>query len=92
MTSERAQAYGRVMRLLAAKEPPELAPEEADFIRMAADALLFAEEMDADARTAADQMATLGKSLVESGRWEKADVKELVSALTACGPAPARVA
>ena len=91
MTSDRAQAYGRVLRLLAAKEAPELAREEADFIRMAADTLLFAEEMDGDARTAADQMATLGKHLVESGRWEKADVKELVSALTACGPVPMRV-
>ena len=91
MTSDRAQAYGRVMRLLDDKEPPELAPEEADLIRLAADTLLFAEQMDGDARTAADQIATLGKHLVESGRWEKADVKELVSALSACGPTPARV-
>ena len=91
MTSDRALAYGRVMRLLAAKEPPELAPEEADFIRMAADTMLFAEEMDGDARTAHDQIATLGKHLVESGRWEKADVKELVAALSSCGPQQVRV-
>jgi hypothetical protein len=80
------------MRLVDTKQPPELASEESDFIRMAADTMLFAEEMDADAKTAHDQIVTLGKHLVESGRWEKDDVKELVSALAACGPQPARVA
>lgn len=92
MTSDRAQAYGRVLRLLTGEEAPDLTPEESDFVRMAADTLLFAEELDGDARTAADQVATLGKHLVESDRWDKDDVKELVSALAACGPVVARVA
>jgi Arc/MetJ-type ribon-helix-helix transcriptional regulator len=102
MTSERAQAYGRVIRLISAErsgdEPegrgsqaPGLAPEESDFVRMAADTMLFAEEMDSDARTALDQIATLGKHLVESGRWDSEQVSELVSALAAAGPQPARV-
>jgi hypothetical protein len=76
------------MRLLAACGAGDLAPDESDFVRMAADAMLFAEEMDGDARTAADQVATLCRHLVESERWERADAEELMSALTACGPAP----
>lgn len=92
MTSDRAQAYGRVMRLLSEQDADALTPAESDFVRMAADTLLFAEEMDSDTRTAHDQVVTLGKHLVESDRWEKSDVKELVSALGACGPQPVRVA
>jgi hypothetical protein len=91
VTSDRSKGYGRVLRLLAAKAE-DLRQEESEFIRMAADTLLFSEEMDPDARTAADQITTLGEHLVESGRWDKPEVKELVSALAACGPVPARVA
>jgi hypothetical protein len=41
MTSERAEAYGRLMRTLRSTDAGELLPHEEEQIREAADALLF---------------------------------------------------
>src|SRR5919197_2723980 len=54
MTSERAEAYGRLMRTLRGMGPRGLLPHEEEQIREAADALLFCtgDESDDDAREA----------------------------------------
>lgn len=88
MTSRRAEAYGRVVRILSGPDAEELRPEEIDRIRQAADSLLFCEdvELDSDARDAADEIADLAVELVESGRWDEDTAESLVSDVLACGP------
>jgi hypothetical protein len=88
VTSRRAEAYGRVVRILDSPEGEELRPEELERIRLAADALLFCEDMerDPDARDAADEIADLAVELVESGRWDEDAAEALVSDVLACGP------
>jgi hypothetical protein len=88
VTSRRAEAYGRVIRVLSGPDGEELRPEELDRIRLAADSLLFCEdvELDSDARDAADQIADLAVELVESGRWDEDAAEALVSDVLACGP------
>jgi hypothetical protein len=88
VTSRRAEAYGRVLRVLSSPDGGELRPEELDRIRMAADSLLFCEdvELDSDARDAADEIADLAVELVESGRWDEDMAEALVSDVLACGP------
>ena len=44
MTSERAQAYGRLMRTVRDESPDPLTPAECALIREAADCLLFCDE------------------------------------------------
>jgi hypothetical protein len=88
VTSRRAEAYGRVVRILDSPEGEELRPEELERIRLAADSLLFCEDMerDPDARDAADEIADLAVELVESGRWDEDAAEALVSDVLACGP------
>lgn len=88
MTSRRAEAYGRVVRILSGPDGQELTPQELQRIRDAADSLLFCEDVDMDsaARDAADEIADLAVELVESGRWEEDTAEELVSEVLACGP------
>ena len=88
MTSRRAEAYGRVVRILNGPDGQELRPEELERIRVAADSLIFCEdiEMDSDARDAADEIADLSVELVESGRWDEDTAEALVSDVLACGP------
>jgi hypothetical protein len=88
VTSRRAEAYGRVIRILGGPDGEELRPEEVERIRMAADSLLFCEdvELDSDARDAADEIADLAVELVESGRWDEDTAEALVSDVLACGP------
>jgi hypothetical protein len=88
VTSRRAEAYGRVLRILSGPDGEELRPEELDRIRLAADSLLFCEdvELDSDARDAADAIADLAVELVESGRWDEDTAEALVSDVLACGP------
>src|SRR4051794_41911732 len=47
MTSERAQAYGRVTAMLADGGPTKLQDDEQDIVREAADTLLFCEDVHA---------------------------------------------
>ena len=88
MTSRRAEAYGRVVRVLEGPDGEELRPEEVERIRLATDSLFFCEDMeqDSDARDAADEIADLAVELVESGRWDEDTAEALVSDVLACGP------
>jgi hypothetical protein len=88
VTSRRAEAYGRIVRVLNGPDGQELRPEELERIRSAADSLLFCEdvELDSDARDAADEIADLAVELVESGRWDEDTAEALVSDVLACGP------
>lgn len=88
VTSRRAEAYGRVVRILDGPDGEELRPEELARIREATDSLFFCEEVDNDpaAREAADEIADLAVELVESGRWDEDTAEELVSEVLACGP------
>jgi hypothetical protein len=88
VTSRRAEAYGRVVRILSGPDGEELRPEELQRIRQAADSLIFCEdvELDPDAREAADEIADLAVELVESGRWDEDTAEALVSDVLACGP------
>ena len=85
MTSERTQAYGRVIRTLEDLGPAKLLPAEQDRIRDAADNLIFAADID-DARDTLADIEALGEHLVSSGRWSSERAEELVADLAACGP------
>jgi hypothetical protein len=85
MTSERTQAYGRVIRTLEDLGPAKLQPVEQERIRDAADNLIFAADLD-EARTALDDVEALAEHLVASGRWTSERAEQLTSDLVACGP------
>jgi hypothetical protein len=85
MTSERTQAYGRVIRTLEDLGPAKLLPAEQERIRDAADNLIFAAESDDADATLADVEA-LAEHLVASGRWTAERAEQLVADLAACGP------
>ena len=89
MTStERSQAYGRVMTTLREVGPTKLLPAEQETIREAADTLFFSEDLVSDeaARTAVEQIEDLGQHLVDSERWLPERAQELVGDVLACGP------
>lgn len=88
MTSERSQAYGRVMRILEDLGPAKLTDSEHDRIRHAADTLFFAEDLtgDAEARAAVSDMTALARHLVESERWLDESARRLLEDVLACGP------
>jgi hypothetical protein len=85
MTSERTQAYGRVIKTLEDLGPSKLQPAEQDRIRDAADNLIFAADLD-EARTALMDVEALAEHLVASGRWTSERADQLASDLVACGP------
>jgi hypothetical protein len=85
MTSERTQAYGRVVKTLEDIGAAKLLPAEQDRIRDAADTLIFAVDMD-DARVALEDINALSEHLVESGRWSDTLAERLVDDLLSCGP------
>ncbi len=92
MTSERAQAYGRVTATLADVGPTKLQPAEQDVLREAADTLLFCEDVTADpgAAGALDAVDELLERLVASERWSSERADELRRDLEACGPTVGR--
>ena len=89
MNSERAHAYGRVVRTLDGLAGSKLHPDEQQTIREAADELLFCEDLHGD--PAAEQALTavyeLADRLVESERLLPEAARELVADVEACGPA-----
>ncbi len=85
MTSERAQAYGRVMATLQDIGDSKLQPGEVERIREAADALLFSEGGDQGATTAVADVTALTRALVESDRWTEAGARRLLDDLLHCG-------
>jgi hypothetical protein len=91
MTSERTQAYGRVVQTLDELGPTKLLPGEQARIRDAADTLIFAADLD-EAREALRDMGALAEHLLASGRWLEERVDMLVANLLACGPSNVQVA
>ena len=85
MTSDRTQAYGRVVKTLEDIGPAKLQPSEQDRIRDAADNLIFAANLD-DARATLEDVEALVEHLVASGRWTTERAEQLAADLLACGP------
>jgi hypothetical protein len=85
MTSERTQAYGRVVRTLQDVGPTKLHSPEQEQIREAADTLIFAAAYEEVSETLA-HVEALVEQLVESGRWTEERAAELAQDLMACGP------
>jgi hypothetical protein len=85
MTTERTQAYGRVVKTLEDLGPTKLQPAEQDRIRDAADTLIFAAGLE-EARAALTDVNALAEHLVASGRWTEDRAEALVGDLLACGP------
>jgi hypothetical protein len=86
-TSERSEAYGRVVTTLRDLGPSKLLPVEQDLVREAADTLLFCPDPNAD-ETAHDAVAAIeavAANLVESGRWTEQRASTLVDDVLACG-------
>ncbi len=88
MTSERSQAYGRVMRTLEEVGPAKLTESERERIRAAADTLFFAEDLgsDGEARDAVTDVTALARHLVDSERWLDDSARALLQDVLACGP------
>jgi hypothetical protein len=88
MTSERSQAYGRVMRTLDDIGPAKLHESEREEIRVIADTLFFAEDLgvDAEARDAVARITKLARNLVDSERWLDESARALLSDVLGCGP------
>jgi hypothetical protein len=88
MNSERAQAYGRLMKAVRADGPEALEPEEQAILREAADALLFCEDLswDDEARDGVTRVGDLAGDLVGSGRWAPDRAEQLLRDIEACGP------
>jgi hypothetical protein len=91
MTSERTQAYGRVVKTLDELGPTKLLAGEQSRIRDAADTLVFAVDLD-EARDALKDMSSLAEHLTASDRWREERVDQLVADLLACGPEPVAAA
>lgn len=85
MTSERTQAYGRVIKTLEDLGPAKLQPAEQDRIRDAADTLIFAAGYD-ETRLAMADVDAIVEHLVASSRWTTDRAQELLQDLLGCGP------
>jgi hypothetical protein len=85
MTSDRTQAYGRVIRTLDDIGPTKLHDDEQERIREAADTLIFAATME-EVRTTLAAMDALTDHLVASGRWTEERSAALARDLLSCGP------
>jgi hypothetical protein len=85
MTSERTQAYGRVLHTLEDVGPTKLHDSEQERIREAADTLIFAATLG-EAREALADIDALAEHLTASGRWSQERATELVQDLLGCGP------
>jgi hypothetical protein len=86
-TSERSQAYGRVVRTLRELGPSKLLPVEQDLVREAADTLLFIDDPACD-ESAGDAVASIeavAGHLVDTGRWSTDRAAQLVDDVLACG-------
>jgi hypothetical protein len=87
MNSERAQAYGRVLRTLEDMAAAKLLAPEQQRIRDAADTLLFSETVDAPgARDALEDIEELVRHLTETDRWTEERARGLADDVVACGP------
>ena len=89
VTPERAEAYGRIMRIVSAEGPERLEPDEQSLLREAADALFFTEDIadDPEARDALARANDLAGNLVGAERWSPDHAEKVLQDLEACGPA-----
>ena len=89
VTPERAEAYGRIMRIVTAEGSEQLGPDEQALLREAADALVFSEDIGADdeARDALAGANDLAGNLVGAERWSPDYAEQVLQDLEACGPA-----
>jgi hypothetical protein len=85
MTSDRSQAYGRVVKTLDDLGPTKLQPAEMDRIREAADTLIFAATPE-ESGPALDDIRELTEHLVSVDRWTDERAEQLLSDLQDCGP------
>jgi hypothetical protein len=87
MTSARAQAYGRVMKVIDDVGPAKLLPAEVELLRQVSDTLLFADDPTAEAPSLALlELAGLIAHLEHSGRWTAEAANRLRDDVSACGP------
>jgi hypothetical protein len=91
-TTERVQAYGRVIKTVDELAGVKLHPDEQQIVREAADALIFCEDLsrDHEAEDALGRLYELVDRLVESDRLLPETARQLVADVEAC--APARIA
>jgi hypothetical protein len=83
----RARAYGQIVDVLREIGPAKLHAGEIELVRGAADALLFAADLDdAEARAALADVHTLARDLVTSQRWTSERAAQLLHDVRACGP------
>ena len=88
MTSERSQAYGRVMHRLAEVQGVKLHDAEVAIIRDSADTLLFATSVTEEgAGEALLLVERLMHDLSESGRWTSETAQAFADDVAGCGPA-----
>jgi hypothetical protein len=85
MTSDRTQAYGRVIRTLEDVGPTKLHESEQERVRNAADTLIFASTLE-EAREALEDVDVLSEHLVATGRWSEERASELARDILSCGP------
>jgi hypothetical protein len=85
MTSERTQAYGRVMRTLDDVGPTKLHASEQERVREAADTLIFAAAAE-EAQAALAEVEALCEHLVATDRWSAERAAELARDVADCGP------
>src|SRR3954454_19640036 len=87
VTSDRAQAYGRVVQLLDELGPAKLNAAEQDRIRAAADTLLFADDpRDEHSADALADIEELTRHLTATGRRSDERASGLLDDVTPCGP------
>ena len=87
MTSQRAQAYGRVLATIEDMAATKLFAPEQQRIRDAADTLLFSESIDAaGAREALEDIENLTRHLIDADRWIDERARGLADDVAACGP------
>ena len=91
MTSDRTQAYGRVVKTLDELGPTKLLAAEQSRIRDAADILIFSADLG-EARDALLDISRLAEHLLNSGRWLEERVDQLIADLLGCGPEPVAAA
>ena len=82
MDSERAKAYGRVIKTLDQLANIKLTADEQQIIRAAADALFF----DGDGYDELAAVEDLVQQLVDADRWTAESGHRLVDDVAACGP------
>lgn len=88
MNSERAQAYGRVVKVIDDFSDSKLHADEQQTVREAADALFFCEDLAGDppAEQALAALYELVDRLVDSERFAPETAGRLTADVEACGP------